>query len=74
MFDKRNRLTHQVASEIKNHFKSQLFKTVIPRNVRLSECPSHGQCIMDYDKQSSGAVAYVNLAKEFLTNQRKQNE
>ena len=44
MFDKRNRLTHQVASEIKNHFKDQLFKTVIPRNVRLSECPSHGQC------------------------------
>ena len=74
MFDKRNKLTHQVASEIKNHFKNQLFKTVIPRNVRLSECPSHGQCIMDYDKQSTGAVAYVNLAKEFLTNQRKQNE
>ncbi len=74
MFDKRNRLTHQVASEIKTHFKEQLYKTVIPRNVRLSECPSHGQNIIDYDKTSSGAVSYVNLAKEFLTKQRKKNE
>jgi chromosome partitioning protein len=72
MFDKRNRLTHQVAKEIENHFKDQLFKTVIPRNVRLSECPSHGQTIIDYDKQSTGAVAYMNLAKEFLSNQRKE--
>jgi chromosome partitioning protein len=71
MFDKRNRLTHQVAAEIETHFKDQLFKTVIPRNVRLSECPSHGQTIIDYDKQSTGAMAYMNLAKEFLTNQRK---
>lgn len=74
MFDKRNRLTHQVAAEIKTHFNNQLFRTVIPRNVRLSECPSHGQTILDYDKQSTGAVAYMSLAKEFLTNQRKRNE
>jgi chromosome partitioning protein len=74
MFDRRNRLTHQVATEIKNHFNDQLFKTVIPRNVRLSECPSHGQTIFDYDKQPAGAVAYMNLAKEFLTNQRKPHE
>lgn len=73
MFDKRNRLTHQVAAEIKNHFKDQLYKTVIPRNVRLSECPSHGQTILDYDKQSTGAVSYINLAKEFLNKQRKYN-
>lgn len=73
MFDKRNRLTHQVAAEIKNHFKDQLYKTVIPRNVRLSECPSHGQTIIDYDKQSTGAVSYINLAREFLNNQRKYN-
>lgn len=70
MFDKRNKLTHQVAAEIKNHFVNQLFTTVIPRNVRLSECPSHGKSIMDYDKNSTGAVAYVNLAKEFLKKQR----
>lgn len=69
MFDKRNRLTHQVASEINIHFKDQLFKTVIPRNVRLSESPSHGQTIFDYDSQSSGAIAYMNLAKEFLNKQ-----
>lgn len=69
MFDKRNRLTHQVANEINTHFKDQLFKTVIPRNVRLSECPSHGQTIFDYDNQSSGAVAYMDLAKEFLKKQ-----
>jgi chromosome partitioning protein len=69
MFDKRNKLTHQVADEIKNHFREQLFKTVIPRNVRLSECPSHGKSILDYDIQSSGAEAYMNLAKEFLKKQ-----
>lgn len=73
MFDKRNRLTHQVAAEIKTHFKDQLYKTVIPRNVRLSECPSHGQNIIDYDKQCAGAVSYINLAKEFLNKQRKYN-
>jgi chromosome partitioning protein len=69
MFDKRNKLTHQVADEIKNHFREQLFETVIPRNVRLSECPSHGKSILDYDIQSSGAEAYMNLAKEFLKKQ-----
>ncbi len=73
MFDRRNRLTHQVATEIKNHFNDQLFKTVIPRNVRLSECPSHGQTILNYDKQSAGAVAYMSLAKEFLSKQGKQH-
>lgn len=71
MFDKRNKLTHQVAAELKNHFVNQLFTTVIPRNVRLSECPSHGKSILDYDKSSSGAVAYTKLAKEFLKKQRK---
>lgn len=69
MFDKRNRLTHQVAHEIKNHFNEQLFETVIPRNVRLSESPSHGQSIFEYDIQSSGAIAYMNFAKEFLKKQ-----
>jgi chromosome partitioning protein len=69
MFDKRNKLTHQVADEIKNHFKQQLFETVIPRNVRLSESPSHGQSIFDYDIQSSGAAAYLELVKEFLKKQ-----
>lgn len=70
MFDKRNKLTHQVADEISKHFSHQLFKTVIPRNVRLSECPSHGQTIFAYDNLSTGAKYYTALAKEFLSLQR----
>jgi chromosome partitioning protein len=70
MYDKRNKLTYQVADKISEHFKDQVFKTVIPRNVRLSECPSHGMTIIDYDKTSSGAKAYISLANEFLRNQR----
>ena len=73
MFDKRNKLTFQVAEEINKHFPTQVFKTVIPRNVRLSECPSHGQTIIDYDPRSSGAKAYSKLANEFLRKQ-KENE
>jgi len=70
MYDKRNKLTHQVAEEVAKHFGDQVFKTVIPRNVRLSECPSHGQTIIEYDIRSSGATAYMNLASEFLKQQR----
>lgn len=70
MFDKRNKLTHQVAEELSKHFSKQLFRTVIPRNVRLSECPSHGQTVIDYDIRSTGAKAYIQLANEFLKNQR----
>lgn len=70
MYDKRNKLTHQVAEEVTKHFGDQVFKTVIPRNVRLSECPSHGQTIIEYDIRSSGATAYMNLASEFLKQQR----
>ncbi len=70
MFDKRNRLTFQVEGEIKKHFKDQVFKTVIPRNVRLSECPSHGQSIIEYDVKSTGAQAYIKLANEFLRRQK----
>lgn len=66
MFDKRNKLTHQVAAQVKKHFKDQLYKTVIPRNVRLSESPSHGKTILDYDKTSTGAKAYMKLSHEFL--------
>lgn len=70
MYDKRNKLTYQVADEVAKHFGDQVFKTVIPRNVRLSECPSHGQTIIEYDIRSSGAMAYMNLANEFLQQQR----
>ena len=70
MYDKRNNLTHQVADKILEHFQNKVFKTVIPRNVRLSECPSHGQTILEYDIQSAGALAYKKLAREFNKNQR----
>ena len=69
MYDKRNRLTHQVAKEVKKHFNSQVYDTVIPRNVRLSECPSHGLSIHQYDKRSAGALSYINFGKEFLRKQ-----
>jgi chromosome partitioning protein len=69
MYDRRNKLTYQVAKEVKKHFKAKVYNTVIPRNVRLSECPSYGQPVMVYDKNSSGALSYTNLGKEFLKKQ-----
>ncbi len=66
MYDRRNRLTHQVASEIKKHFDSKVFNTVIPRNVRLSESPSHGKTILEYDRNCPGAKAYVKLSNELI--------
>lgn len=74
MYDRRNRLTHQVAKEVKQHFKKQVYNVVIPRNVRLSECPSHGQSIHQYDSRSVGALSYLNLGKEFINKQREQNQ
>ena len=64
MFDTRNNLSHQVVTEIKNHFGEKVFQAIIPRNVRLSEAPSHGQSIFEYDGKSIGAVKYLELAKE----------
>ena len=64
MFDTRNNLSHQVVQEIQTHFGDKVFKAVIPRNVRLSEAPSYGQAISDYDPKSVGAVRYNSLAKE----------
>lgn len=64
MFDTRNNLSHQVVDEIRNHFGDKVFEAIIPRNVRLSEAPSHGQSIADYDAKSIGAKKYMQLAKE----------
>ncbi len=64
MFDTRNNLSHQVMSEIRNHFGDKVFNSIIPRNVRLSEAPSHGRSIFDYDGKSIGANRYRSLAKE----------
>ncbi|MBO4468238.1 MAG: ParA family protein [Clostridia bacterium] len=66
MYDGRLNLTGQVVAEIKKYFANKLYKTAIPRAVRLSEAPSYGQPIQYYDKRSKGAVAYNDLAKEFL--------
>ncbi len=74
MYDRRNRLTHQVASEINKHFAKQIYKTVIPRNVRLSESPSHGKTIIEYDKKCAGAKAYMAFADEFIGRIRKGEE
>jgi chromosome partitioning protein len=68
MFDVRNNLSHQVAEEVQSHFKDKVFKTIIPRNVKLSEAPSHGKPILLYDINSKGAESYLNLAREILTN------
>lgn len=66
MFDGRNNLSRQVEEEVREHFKDKVFKTVIPRNVRLSEAPSHGRPIILYDITSRGATAYLELAKELI--------
>ena len=66
MYDMRNRLTREVKNEIRKFCGDQLFETVIPRNVRLSEAPSHGKSIIHYDIKSKGAEAYLGLAKEVV--------
>ena len=70
MFDGRTNLALQVAEEVKHYFPGKVYATVIPRNVRLSEAPSHGKPITAYDRSSRGAEAYTTLAAEFLKLQR----
>lgn len=70
MFDGRTNLSIQVVEEVKKHFGDQVYATVVPRNVRLSEAPSHGQPITAYDRYSRGAEAYMRLAEEFLKNNK----
>ena len=66
MFDPRNLLSHKVSEDVRNHFGDKVFKTVIPRNVRLSESPSHGLPIILYDIKSRGALAYMEMAQEII--------
>lgn len=66
MFDGRTALSGQVKDEVRQHFKAQLFEAVIPRNVRVSEAPSHGKPVLLYDLRSAGAIAYLELTKEVL--------
>ncbi|MGF1911483.1 ParA family protein [Vibrio kasasachensis] len=66
MYDPRNRLSNEVSDQLKKHFGNKVYRTVIPRNVRLAEAPSHGKPAMYYDKHSAGAKAYLALAGEML--------
>jgi len=69
MFDARTNLSIQVVDEVKNHFRHKVYQTIIPRNVRLSEAPSHGQPVIKYDPKSKGAQVYFDLAKEVIDNE-----
>ncbi len=71
MHDSRLRLSNQVVDEVKKHFDSMVFKTIIQRNVRLSEAPSYGESIIKYDATSRGAENYINLANEVLKKNKK---
>ncbi|MDR1334053.1 MAG: ParA family protein [Holosporaceae bacterium] len=66
MYDRRNSLSSIVASDVRAHFKNLVFETVIPRNVRISEASSYGKPVVLYDVKSSGAISYIELAREFL--------
>ena len=74
MFDKRTNLSHQVAEDAERYFKELVFKTIVPRNVRLGEAPSFGKPILLYDATSAGAESYLNLAKEILNNNRSSGQ
>jgi chromosome partitioning protein len=73
MFDGRNTLCRQVVEDVKTHFPDKVFQTIVPRNVRLSESPSHGLPALLYDPSSRGAVAYGDLAKEVIAQNAQQN-
>lgn len=74
MYDARTNLAQQVVQEVITHYPDKVFETLVPRNVRLSEAPSHGQSIIQYASYSTGAVAYRQLAREFLARRREDAE
>ncbi len=74
MYDSRNNLSLQVEEEVREHFKDLVYRTMIPRNVRLSESPSHGMPVLLYDIRSKGAQSYLALAREFLSRGDRQHE
>ncbi len=75
MFDDRTNLSRQVSADLKDFFKGEVFKTVIPRSIRLAEAPSFGKSILSYDLRSKGAESYIQLAKELIANgQRRQSQ
>ena len=66
MFDSRTNLSTEVQREVRKYFKERVYRSYIPRNVRLAEAPSHGKSIFEYDKSCNGARAYASLAKEVI--------
>jgi len=74
MLDKRNSLSSLVEKDVRQHFGNQVYKTTIPRNVKISEAPSHGKPALVYDTQAAGSLAYIELAKEVILNQNKNYE
>lgn len=73
MFDARNNLANQVSRQLISHFEGKVFHSIIPRNVRLAEAPSHGLPVLAYDRGSRGSIAYMALASEFMRRQNKAN-
>lgn len=73
MYDARLRLANQIFEELKGHFGDMVFTTVIPRNIKLSESPSHGLPVILYDPDSRGAIAYTQLAKELMSRNKRKN-
>ena len=74
MFDVRNNLANAVSNELTQHFGDKVFRSIIPRNVRLAEAPSHGQSIVGYDRSSRGGIAYLGLAGEIVRREQKQQK
>ena len=72
MFDTRNKLGNDVSAQLLEHFGDEVFRTVIPRNVRLAEAPSHGMSVVSYDRSSRGALAYLALAGELVRRNQQQ--
>jgi len=72
MYDPRTKLSVEVENEVKKYFGAKVYKTRIPRNVRLSEAPSHGKPVIAYDKLSKGSRAYLQLASEFIEDEIKK--
>ena len=73
MYDKRNKLSSQVETEARNYFKDKVYNTPVPRNVRLSEAPSHGIPVLIYDKSCPGSKAYFSFTEEFLTQEKTRS-
>ncbi len=74
MYDRRLRLSNQVIEEVKSHFQHMVFKTIVPRNIKLGEAPSFGETIIMHDAESKGAISYLNLAREIIQKTKKEQE